>query len=181
MVVPDRQLVLPSQRGPTVVFAATTPTDVWLLPRGRRAVRVPAPHDDTTVTLARAVPFTVAWPAIAELPEGGFAYLRWSVVAAPDLSARVQRFGDERRRDGDELLGLMELPRGFEGGRAVGVANVVGPVQAILVLGHDAPGVPNREVRTATVVDPTTLTADAVVPLLPDAGELAKALQGLRR
>lgn len=181
VVVPDRQLVLPSQRGPNVVFAATTPNDVWLLPRGRRAVRVPAPHDDTTVTLARAVPFTVAWPAIAELPEGGFAYLRWSVVAAPDLSAHVQRFGDERRRDGEELLGLMELPRGFEGGRAVGVANVVGPVQAILVLGHDAPGVPNREVRTATVVDPATLTADAVVPLLPDAGELANALQGLRR
>ncbi len=181
LVVPDRQLVLPSQRGPTVVFAATTPTDVWLLPRGRRAVRVPAPHDDTTVTLARAVPFAVAWPGIAALPEGGYAYLRWSVVAAPDLSAHVQRFGDERRRDGDELLGLMELPRGFEGGRAIGVANVVGPVQAILVLGHEAPGVPNREVRTATVVDPTTLTADAVVPLLPDAGELAKALQALRR
>ena len=181
VVVPDRQLVLPSQRGPNVVFAAKTPTDVWLLPRGRRAVRVPAPHDDTTVTLARAVPFAVAWPAIAELPEGGFAYLRWSVVAAPDLAAHVQGFGDERRRDGDELLGLMELPRGFEGGRAVGVANVVGPVQAILVLGHEAPGVPNREVRTATVVDPATLTADAVVPLLPDAGELANALQGLRR
>lgn len=181
LVVPDRQLVLPSQRGPNVVFAATTLNDVWLLPRGRRAVRVPAPHDDTTVTLSRAVPFAVAWPGIAALPEGGYAYLRWSVVAAPDLSVRVQRFGDERRRDGDELLGLMELPRGFEGGRAVGAANVVGPVQAILVLGHDAPGVPDREVRTATVVDPATLTADAVVPLLPDAGELAKALQGLRR
>lgn len=181
LVVPERQVVLPSQRGPTVLFAATTPSDVWLLPRGRRSVRVPAPHDDTTVTLARAVPFAVAWPGIAALPEGGYAYLRWSVVAAPDLAARVQRFGDERRRDGDELLGLMELPRGFEGDRAVGVANVVGPVQAILVLGHEVPGVPDREVRTATVVDPATLTADAVVPLLPHAGELAKALQGLRQ
>lgn len=179
VVVPERQLVLPSQRGPTVLVAATTPTDVWLLPRGRRAVRVPAPHGDTTVELARAVPFTVAWPGIAALPTGVFAYLRWSVVDAPMLAARVQRFGDERARDGDELLGLMELPRGFEDGRAVGVANVVGPVQAILVLGRDAPGVPDREVRTATVVDPATLAADAVVPLLPDAGELAKALQRL--
>lgn len=181
LVVPERALVLAEQNGPQVVFAATDARDVWVLPQGRCAQRVAAPRGDVLVVVAAAAPFAVAWPALAELPPGVVAWLRWSLVDAPDLPARVRRVGGARGRGGSELLGLTALPTTFTDGRAAGTCNAVGPVQAQLVLTRDDDDAPEFVVRTATIVDPANVTAGALVPLLPDAGELAAALARLRR
>lgn len=181
LVVPERALVLAEQNGPQVVVAATDARDVWVLPQGRCAQRVVAPRGDVLVVVAAAAPFAVAWPSIAELPPGVVAWLRWSLVDAPDLPARVRRVGGARGRGGSELLGLTALPTQFTDGRAAGTCNAVGPVQAQLVLTRDEADAPEFVVRTATIVDPANVTAGALVPLLPDAGELAAARAQLRR
>lgn len=72
------------------------------------------------------------------------------------------------------------LPNDLWGGRADGFCAVAVPMRATLVLTHMRPSAESPQeflVPTATVVDPATLEADAVLPLLPDAAALAAALR----
>lgn len=49
------------------------------------------------------------------------------------------------------------------------------------MLTRDDDDAPEFVARTATIVDPANVTAGALVPLLPDGGELAAALARLWR
>jgi hypothetical protein len=182
VVFPTAQALLGDRSGPEVSLVLVAPTDVLLLPYERQAVRLPALFEDATVSLAEAVPFAVAWPGQSALPDQVAARLQWTCVDGAGLDGPFTEFGTS---DGMEASATVcfgsGLPSNLSNGRADGFCAVAVPMRATLVLTRMRPaaegGPAEFLVPTATVVDPSTLAADAALPLLPDAAALAEAVR----
>lgn len=182
VVFPTAQALLGDRSGPEVSLVLSAPTDVLLLPYDHKAVRLPALFDDTTVSLAAAVPFAVAWPGQSALPDQVAARLQWTCVEGAGLDGPFTEFGAVAGMEASATVRSGSgLPSDFWEGRADGFCAAAVPMRATLVLTHMRPtaegGPAEFLVPTATVVDPATLQADAVLPLLPDAAALAAALR----